>query len=51
MLRSMGKWIKIVIIILMLVAGSYWFLQHEGVKRCQANGGEWDYPRWACNTG
>lgn len=46
----MGKWIKIVVAILALVAGAYWFLQHKGIANCHANGGEWSYSRWTCDT-
>jgi hypothetical protein len=41
----------IVAVILLLVAGGFWFLQHEGIRDCNRQGGEWDYSRWTCNTG
>ncbi len=37
--------------ILLLVAGSYWLLQNEGISSCNDIGGEWDYSRWKCDTG
>ncbi len=47
---AMGRWIFGIIVILLLVAGTYWFLQHKGVQNCYDNGGEWDYRRWKCDT-
>lgn len=45
----MGKWIRLVVIIGLIVAGTYWFLQRKGIAACQANGGDWSYSRWTCD--
>jgi hypothetical protein len=47
----MGRWIFITLCILLLVAGGYWLLQHEGIQSCAQYGGEWDYARWTCKSG
>lgn len=47
---AMGRWITITAVILLLVAGGYWFLQRKGIENCQAVGGSWNYERWACDT-
>jgi hypothetical protein len=36
---------------LLLVAGTYWFLQKTGIEHCQKIGKSWDYAGWKCNTG
>lgn len=40
-----------ILCIIMLVAGGYWLLQHEGISSCNNIGGEWDYSRWTCKSG
>lgn len=47
----MGRWIFMILCIILLVAGGYWLLQHEGISGCNDIGGEWDYARWTCNSG
>jgi hypothetical protein len=44
----MGRWIRIIVIILLLVAGAYWFLERKGIESCQQQGRAWDYARQAC---
>jgi hypothetical protein len=48
---QMGRWIFMTLCILLLVAGGYWLLQHEGIQSCNQLGGDWDYARWKCNSG
>lgn len=50
-LARMGRWIFITLCILLLVAGTYWFLQKTGIEHCQQIGKSWDYAGWKCNTG
>jgi hypothetical protein len=45
----MGRWIVMALCILLIVAGTYWFLQHSAVASCEDAGGVWDYSRWTCN--
>jgi hypothetical protein len=46
----MGRWIYITLCILLLVAGTYWFLQKAGIENCQKMGKSWDYAGWKCQT-
>ncbi len=51
MSMAMGRWIFMTLCIILLVAGGYWLLQHEGISACDDVGGSWDYSRWKCNNG
>ena len=45
----MGRWLSVIIAILLVVAGGYWLLNRTGSHACYEKGGSWDSTHLRCN--